>query len=145
VARWACGAKWAKGPSAAGPVCHTVGTHLERVVRPHCAGAPAPFWHQDLAAEDFLLLGSKVRVQLTAVRPVIAAAAVHEQAADCWPAATPRTRKKRCWKWRLAATRNAPSLGTLLSKLRCVHRSTPPRFIASGSSFSEKQPTDLTS
>jgi hypothetical protein len=63
-------------PCAAGSVCHAVGTDLERVVRPHCAGAPAALWHQDLATEDFLLRGSKVRVQLTAVRPVIPAAAV---------------------------------------------------------------------
>jgi hypothetical protein len=55
---------------------------LSEVVRPHCSGAPAALWHQDLATEDFLLLGSEVRVQLHAVRPVIAAAAVLGQDAD---------------------------------------------------------------
>jgi hypothetical protein len=63
--RWArrCGAlglrrKMGRRPRAAGPVCHAVGTHLERVVRPHCAGAPAALWHKDRATEDVLLLRS---------------------------------------------------------------------------------------
>jgi hypothetical protein len=56
---------------------------LSEVVRPHCAGALAALWHQDLATEDFLLLGCEVRVHQTAVRPVIAAAAVLHGAADC--------------------------------------------------------------
>jgi hypothetical protein len=49
---------------------------LSEVVRPHCASAPAALWHKGRATEDLLLLGSEVRVQLHAVRPVIAAAAV---------------------------------------------------------------------
>jgi hypothetical protein len=56
---------------------------LSEVVRPHCAGAPAALWHQDLAREDFLQLGSEVRVRLHAVRPVIAAAGVLSEPADC--------------------------------------------------------------
>jgi hypothetical protein len=37
VARWACGAKLGRSPSDAGPVCHAVGAHLERGVRPRLA------------------------------------------------------------------------------------------------------------
>jgi hypothetical protein len=96
------------------------------------------------ATEDFLLLGSEVMVQLRAVRPIIAAAALPEYTTDCWPAATPRT-KKNCWNCRLAATRNAPSVGALLSKLLCGHRSMLPRFIGSPAGVSEGHATDLAS
>jgi hypothetical protein len=68
--------KMGRRPRAAGPVCHAVGTHLERVVRPHCAGAPAALWHKRRETEDFLLLRSEAMAQLHAVRPVLAAVAV---------------------------------------------------------------------
>jgi diamine N-acetyltransferase len=40
VARWDCGAKLGRSPSAAGPVCRAVGAQLERGVRRHCASRP---------------------------------------------------------------------------------------------------------
>jgi hypothetical protein len=56
---------------------------LSEVVRPHCASAPAALWHQNLATEDFLLLGSEARAPLHSVYPAIAAAAVLGEPADC--------------------------------------------------------------
>jgi hypothetical protein len=139
------GPGWQKctGYRRPGPGGTPLALPLSEVVRPHCAGAPAALWHQDLATGDFLLLGSEVRVQLHAVRPVIAAAAVLGQDADRRPAETPRTRKKRCWRWLLAAMRNAPFVGALLPKLLGEHCSVLPRLLGSRSGVSERHPTDL--
>jgi hypothetical protein len=78
------GPGWRKctGYRRPGPGGTPLALPLSEVVRPHCAAAPAALWHQDLATEDFLLLGSVVRVQLHAVRSVIAAAAVLGGSAD---------------------------------------------------------------
>jgi hypothetical protein len=111
--------KMGRRPRAAGPVCHAVGTHLERVVRPHCAGAPAALWHVARAAVGLLLLRSEVRALLHSVRPVIAAAALLQQHADCGLAATPRTRKCLGFECQFAALRSAT--GTSLQAL-CVRR-----------------------
>jgi hypothetical protein len=97
VARWDYGAKWGEAPAPETQCATPLGLTLSEVVRPHCAGAPAALWQKGRATEDFLLLRSEVRAQLHAVRPVIAAAALLEYTADCSPAATPRTRKERCW------------------------------------------------
>jgi hypothetical protein len=136
---------WGEAPAPQAQCATPLGLTLSEVVRPHCAGAPAALWHQDLATEDFLLLRREVRALLHAVRPVIAAAAVLGQDADRQPAATPRTRKKRCWRWRLAAMMNAPFVGALLPKLLDEHCSVLPRLLGSRSGVSERHPTDLAS
>jgi hypothetical protein len=145
VARWDCGAKLGQSPSAADPVCHAVGAQLERGVRPHCAGAPAALWHKGPSDRRFLAARKRGEGETQGSASHLAAAALPEYTADCWVAATPKTRKKRCWKWCLGATRNAPSAGALLSKLPCEYRSVLPRFRGSRDDVSERHPTDLAS
>jgi hypothetical protein len=93
VARWDCGAKWAEGPAPQAQCATPLGLTLSEGLGRTSRALGRLIAAQNLRSLFLLLPRSEVRAQLDAVRPVIATAAVLGRTGDCWPAATPRTRK----------------------------------------------------